>query len=332
MNILTKSAVLLAGVLSVAALAGCGGDMGRLQAFLQQPRSPVAATEYRVLPPDRITIASQHVVDINGVSQILSPDGKVNLPLIGEIYIADRTPHEIEEILKLAAKKYYEEVDATVTVTGYASRKIYVFGQVGRPGPIAYTGADTLVDVLAQVQPTTLAWPERIKVVRGGSPQRGGYLKEDKAQALEIKDLAEKNKDKLVPEGSATAPTGSAAVALKGSPAEFASWTATGTAAAKDNGEATLARVRVPGGIAALTPQQREEFTESEVLTIDLMAMMKKGDLSQNILLKPDDIIYVPPNPLAEIGLTIQMILFPIQPAIQAVGVPASGAAATMRP
>ena len=54
--------------------------------------------------------------------------------------------------------------------------------------------------------------------------------------------------------------------------------------------------------------------------------MVKKGDLSQNVLLKPNDIVYVPPNPLAAIGLAIQQVLFPIRPATETITTPASAA------
>jgi len=364
MNTLGKSAVILTGLVLCASAAGCGGsDIVHLRSFLMQPRAPVSATEYRVLPPDRIVITSQHVVDINGLSMQIGPDGKVNLPLIGEIYVADHTPKEIEEILKKAATKYYEEVDATVTVGAYASRKIYVFGQVGRPGPLPYTGADTLMDVLAMVQPTPLAWPERIKIVRGGGPMRGGFMPLDRDQALKAEVEAEMAKDKAaaaILEPAAATPTGTAASAATtptGTAAPAAA-TPTGTAAplvqtptgaaaplamtptgtdvpvpperSKDAGsEGTLAKVKTESTVVpSLTPLQKEEFTESMILTINMMDMVKKGDLSFNILLKPDDVIYVPANPLAEVGLALQMLLFPIQPAISTVASPASAAAA----
>jgi protein involved in polysaccharide export with SLBB domain len=367
MNILTKSVVVLASLMVCGFLVGCENDVDHLREFLIQPRSPVSATEYRVLPPDRISIGSQHVVDINGVSQQLTPDGKVNLPLLGEVYVADHTPKEIQEILKKAASKYYEEVDATVVVTGYSSRKIYVFGQVGRPGPVAYTGTDTLVDLLAQVQPTNLAWPEKIKIVRGGAPQIGGFMPLDRDRVLKAQLEAEKEKErvtlgvvtedgKISPPADAlktdpaavkpadpavVKPADPAAATAKDQPKDTAAADKpkTGTvepakdqpkdASADGTSGATLAKVQPdkPAG-DALTPLQREDFTESVVMTINMMDMVKKGDMSQNILLKPGDIVYVPANPLAEIGLAFQMLLFPISPAIQTVSSPASAAAA----
>ena len=57
-------------------VAGCGVDNERLVAFLHEPRVPVTGTEdYRVLPPDVITIESVNVTEIDGVSRRVGPDG-----------------------------------------------------------------------------------------------------------------------------------------------------------------------------------------------------------------------------------------------------------------
>jgi hypothetical protein len=64
------------------------------------------------------------------------------------------------------------------------------------------------------------------------------------------------------------------------------------------------------------------------VVIVNLTKMMEKGNLSQNVLLKPNDVIYVPPNPLAAIGLAVQQLLLPIQPATQTIQSPASAVSA----
>lgn len=63
---------------------------------------------------------------------------------------------------------------------------------------------------------------------------------------------------------------------------------------------------------------------EPETMMINLIAMIEHGDLANNILLMPNDIIYVQATPLAKIGLTLQRLLFPVNPAIQAAGIPAN--------
>jgi len=249
---------LLAGML----LAGCYNPK-QVNAFLLKPRAPVSGVEYRVLPPDVILIRSRTVPEINRGHQRVRPDGKVNLPLLGEIVVAGRTPKEIEANIMAAASDYYEDPDATVTVVAYNSQRFYIFGQVGRPGPMAWTGRDTLLDALAKAQPTSLAWPQRIVVVRAPAPQEGGH--EIKKGSLKYRATGRRPKD-------------------------------------KDN------------------PPKKMLF--------NLNAMVKSGDLSNNILLKPNDVIYVQANPLAKVGLAIQNLLFPVRPAVEAAATPTRAATA----
>lgn len=269
---MTKCNVLLAVVL-MALATGCNTyyDASTVNAFLQRPRdSVVSADEYRIYPPDAISISSRTILELQDVTQQVRPDGYLNLPLLGEIYVAGKTPKEIEDVLAEQAKAYYEETDATVNIAGYNSQKYYIFGQVGGAGPRRWTGRDTLLDALASAQPTQLAWPERIWVVRGDSPQVGGQE---------------------WPEG-------------KQASRQYRLWGV---------------HPEQPGN-----PRHR--------MLVNLTAMYEKGDFSQNILLKPNDIIYVQANPFAKVGLAIQNVLFPVRPALSAMSTPAQFAAAGATP
>lgn len=274
----------LAGAALCLLISGCGSGFTyeKFRTFLQEPRAPVSGTEYRVLPPDVIAVTSRHVPEINGVSQQVRPDGKVNLPLLGEVYVAEKTPKEIEAALTAAAREFYEQVDATVTVAQYRSQKIYVFGQVQRPGPLPWTGTDTLLDILAQTQPTQLAWPEKIRIVRLAKPKRGGYLSDDEyKKALHQKETAKEGK--------------------------------------------------APEGPTEATPK---EEAESVVIVVNMKEMVEKGSAARNVMLEADDVVYVPANPLAEVGLAIQQILFPIRPGTDVIRMPATavGSAGMLAP
>jgi protein involved in polysaccharide export with SLBB domain len=293
----------LAGFLGIS-LIGCGGNVERLKAFLQEPRSAVSASEYRILPPDVIQISSIHVPDINNFRTQVRPDGKINLPLLGELTVAGNTPQEIEAVLKAMSREFYEEVDATVQVAEYRSQKIYVFGQVTRPGPLPWTGTDTVIDVLAQVQPMPTAWPERIVIVRGKSPIRGGYLPSGHHK------------------GKAESEAPEAAEAPDMDMEEFP------VARPKDGGDKkekplTVEEARKMAEEAA-TAAEAGDGSDAHIMRVNMMHMVEKGKFSRNVLLKPGDIVYVPPNPLAAFGLALQQVLMGIQPAASTIQLPAS--------
>jgi polysaccharide export outer membrane protein len=52
-------------------------------------------------------------------------------------------------------------------------------------------------------------------------------------------------------------------------------------------------------------------------IKVNVDRMVKTGDWSRNILLEPDDIVHVPPTPLAWVGLRIQELLYPVTPVAQ---------------
>ncbi len=59
-------------------------------------------------------------------------------------------------------------------------------------------------------------------------------------------------------------------------------------------------------------------------LVLDYEKMLREGDWAANVLLQEGDVIYVPPTPLAWVGLRVRELLFPVQPALEAYEGPAS--------
>lgn len=158
-----------------AALAAAGCATSRheqLVAFLRAHETEVSTGEYIVRPPDVIAVHAPGAPEIDGVTQMVRPDGKVVLRLLGEVDVAGLTTEEIARKLEAQLSRYYVEPEVVVQVAGYNSQFYYVFGEVGRAGPRPYTGRDTLLTALAEAQPTFLAWRSRIRVVRP-SPEAG---------------------------------------------------------------------------------------------------------------------------------------------------------------
>ena len=246
-----------AGLMACGLVGGCY-SADQVRDFLSKPHALTSATEYRVYPPDVLSISSVKITEIGGMAQRVRPDGMINLPLVGLIQVAGLTPKEIEAAVAKEAGKTYENAKCTVVVVGYNSQRYFIFGQVARPGPMPWTGRDSVLDALAMAQPNNLAWHERIVLVRGDKPQVGGY-----------------------------APGSSTYYSVYGEHPE-------------------------------------DKARPRHKLKLNLMAMIESGDMANNVLLMPNDVIYVQASPLAKIGLALQRLLFPINPAIQAVGVPAN--------
>lgn len=145
--------------------AGCAPTDQEVNSFIHSWEASVSAPDYRVQPPDTIEISSPTAPEIDGTGQIVRQDGKITLCLIGDVKVAGMTPVEIARKIESLLMHYYVDPHVSVRATGQASKKYFVFGEVGQVGAFPYTGRDTLVSVLAQAQPTFVAWKSQIKVI-----------------------------------------------------------------------------------------------------------------------------------------------------------------------
>ncbi len=147
-------------------IGGCTKTYTDYSSFIAEPRPVVTATDYRMSPPDTIKIYSKRVREIHGHTESISPDGKLTLPLLGRVFVAGKTTEEVTAELGILAQEYYEDADVSVRVIRYSSKKIFVFGEVSYPGPYAYNGANSVLGTLSRAQPTRIADPSKIMVLR----------------------------------------------------------------------------------------------------------------------------------------------------------------------
>lgn len=76
-------------------------------------------------------------------------DGKISLPLVGEMQAAGKTPMQLEKDISEKLKSFITAPEVTVIVQQVLSRKFNVLGQVAKPGAYPLTAATTIVDALA---------------------------------------------------------------------------------------------------------------------------------------------------------------------------------------
>jgi polysaccharide biosynthesis/export protein len=76
-------------------------------------------------------------------------DGKISLPLVGEIQAAGETPLKLEQNIAGRLKNYIEEPEVTVIVQQINSEKFNILGMVTKPGAYPLTGNATVLDAIA---------------------------------------------------------------------------------------------------------------------------------------------------------------------------------------
>jgi polysaccharide export outer membrane protein len=76
-------------------------------------------------------------------------DGKISLPLVGEVQATGRTPLQLEEEISSRLKSYITEPEVTVIVEQINSQKFNILGQVVKPGSYPLAVATTVLDAIA---------------------------------------------------------------------------------------------------------------------------------------------------------------------------------------
>jgi polysaccharide export outer membrane protein len=103
---------------------------------------------YVIGPDDVLQIVFWREKDLSG-EVVVRPDGRISLPLLNDVVAAGRTPDELRTELIERASPFLAEPNATVVVKESRSRKVFITGNVEKPGPYFLTGRTTVVQLIA---------------------------------------------------------------------------------------------------------------------------------------------------------------------------------------
>ncbi len=76
-------------------------------------------------------------------------DGKISLPLVGELQASGQTPRQLEQEITKRLQSYISEPEVTVIVTASNSQKVNIMGMVAKPGAYLLTSSTTVLDAIA---------------------------------------------------------------------------------------------------------------------------------------------------------------------------------------
>jgi polysaccharide export outer membrane protein len=95
--------------------------------------APVDPKTYVIGPEDILAVRVWREPELSGAVQV-RPDGKITLPLIGELQAAGETPEGLKTKVSEALQEYIVKPDVIVSLQSVQSRKYYITGEVSRPG------------------------------------------------------------------------------------------------------------------------------------------------------------------------------------------------------
>jgi polysaccharide export outer membrane protein len=146
----------LIAVLSSSVWAQKAGETPKRMASASMPAAEPTTSAIPGKSRDQYVIGNDDVLAINvwkepDITRSLPvrSDGKISLPLIGEVQAAGSTPTKLEEEIASRLKNFIAEPDVTVIVQQVNSQKFNVLGQVNKPGSYPLANSATVLDAIA---------------------------------------------------------------------------------------------------------------------------------------------------------------------------------------
>ena len=216
----------------------------------------------------------------------IGPDGKINMPLIGDIEATGLTPLQLRHLIteKFQTGRFLRDPQVFVTLVKSRSRFVSVIGPgVDEPGVYPLEGETRIMEVVARAKPNDRAMLRRVSVTRGDE-QRTVDLEKLLSQAdLEQNILIRPGDVINVPEDRESF--------------AFVMGEVNNPRAIPIKGSVTLAEaIALASGQTqdALMSKITVSHSGEDLREIDFTRFMLEGDLSQNITLRPGDIVNIP--------------------------------------
>jgi polysaccharide export outer membrane protein len=175
-------------VLFLVLLALC--QVGALRAGSQNAEEKTApASTHSASSPKSATndptyiIGEADVLDINvwkepDVSRTVPvrPDGKISLPLLNDVQAAGLTPMQLQQQITEKLRKFLTEPQVTVIVTQINSQRVYIMGEVNRPGTFPLVPKMTILQLITTAGGfTQFANTGKIRIVRNENGKQKTY-------------------------------------------------------------------------------------------------------------------------------------------------------------
>ena len=139
---------------------------------LPRPAAPAASAsattpDYRLVSGDKLRIEVYKDAQLSQSLQI-RPDGKITLPLVGDVPAAGRTSVELRDAIAKSLQEYMTDPTVTVIVTETTPQVIYVTGEVAKPGSYSIVnGQMSIIQAIAMAGGLTeFANKKDIRVLR----------------------------------------------------------------------------------------------------------------------------------------------------------------------
>lgn len=115
------------------------------------------AEEYYMRPGDELNIVVTQQQDLGNSSTnqspfVVRPDGNVSFPLVGEIHAEGMTVSQFTDVLQQGLSRYIVDPDVSVNISKLGRVRVYVFGEVRKPGAVELDKGHTVIDAIGAAE------------------------------------------------------------------------------------------------------------------------------------------------------------------------------------
>ncbi|MHB8742765.1 MAG: XrtA/PEP-CTERM system exopolysaccharide export protein [Sulfuricaulis sp.] len=147
--------VLLVGI--AVLMSGCASSRDAMEAKAKESNQMASYAEggaYRIGVDDRLQVTVWRNPDLSVVSEPVRPDGKISVPLIGDVQAGGNTPTQVAAIIKEKLSAYIREPNVTVILTDLRSHeflsRVRITGAVRTPRSMPFRQGMTVLDAVLE--------------------------------------------------------------------------------------------------------------------------------------------------------------------------------------
>lgn len=131
-------------ILPMLGAGGCGGKVITVPLLTPDQIPHLEAVgnyperNYRVEPGDTLKIAYPFHSDMDQADVVVKPDGRISAKLVGDITVTELTTSDLEKLLAERTSDRLRNPEVVVSVSKFAEKRVYIAGEVTKPGPVEY--------------------------------------------------------------------------------------------------------------------------------------------------------------------------------------------------
>jgi polysaccharide export outer membrane protein len=248
------------------------------------PPTAAAGKDYIIGPEDVIDVQVWGSSDLNQ-TVFVRPDGRLSLPLVGEIAVAGKTVQQLQDHLLAVYEKTVKGAVVTVIVREIKSRPVYFIGGFAKPGVMQLTGDLTLLQAISLLG----------GVVPEADGEKGFLLRREQKIPIDFNRLAQRGdlsqNPKLEPGDSVVVPLADAV---------YVNGEVKRPGPVKYTGDLTLLKALTQaGGLTPLAAGSRVDIIrggseKKDRIRVDADRIMRSPNGNEDVRLRPNDMITVP--------------------------------------